>query len=169
MGERAGACGAKRGVVRFSRPAFEGVGECTRPLGASPLQTPLLGMPARNNTTRPRSNSFRRFCTTETCQYVNYCLRCVAARQSSRHLAYMQGARIKACGSFPPQIVLALTSSKNSRRGSRAAPLCGDPDAKHPSKISCPEARFHHLFRIIRHFIVQFFSVLFSRKSLANM
>ena len=87
-------------------------------------------MPDRNNTNQPRSNSFRRFCTVETCQYVYYCLRCVAARQSSRHLAYMQGARIKACGSFPPQIVLALTSSKNSRRGSRAAPLCGDSEAK---------------------------------------
>ena len=87
-------------------------------------------MPARNNTNQPQNNSFRRFCTAETCQYVYYCLRCVAARQSSRHLAYMQGARIKACGSFPPQIVLALTSSKNSRRGSRAAPLCGDPEAK---------------------------------------
>ncbi len=87
-------------------------------------------MPDRNNTNQPQSNSFRRFCTAETCQYVYYCLRCVAARQSSRHLAYMQGVRIKACGSFPPQIVLAVTSSKNSRRGSRAAPLCGDPEAK---------------------------------------
>ena len=59
-------------------------------------------MPDRNNTNQPRSNSFRRFCTAE-----------VAARQSSRHLAYMQGARIKACGSFPPQIVLALTPPEN--------------------------------------------------------
>ena len=44
-GERAGACGAKRDDVRLSRPVFEGVCECPRPLGASALQTPLLGMP----------------------------------------------------------------------------------------------------------------------------
>ena len=87
-------------------------------------------MPDRNNTNQPQSNSFWRFFAAEACQYVYYCLHHVAARQSSRHLAHMQGVRIKACGSFPPQIVLALTSSKNSRRGSRAAPLCGDPEAK---------------------------------------
>ena len=69
----------------------------------------VAGMPDRNNTNQPRSNSFRRFCTAEPCQYVHYCLRHVVARQSSRHLAHMQGARIKACGSFPPQIVLAIT------------------------------------------------------------
>ena len=103
-------------------------------------------MPDRNNTHPPQNNSFRCFSAAETCQYVYYCLRHVAARQSSRHLAYMQGVRIKACGSFPPQIVLALTSSKNSRRGSRAAPLCGlrrfagTPKQNHP-KISCSEVQ----------------------------
>ena len=84
----------------------------------------------QDNTDRTRCNSFRCFCTVSVCQYVYYWLRRVATRQSSRRLASMQGARIKACGSFPPQIVLALTSSKNSRRGSRAAPLCGDPETK---------------------------------------
>ena len=35
--------------------------------------------------------------------------------------------------------------------------------AKHPSKISCPEARSHHLFRIIRHFVVGYFRCFFAQ------
>ena len=35
--------------------------------GADPR---LSSMPDRNNTDRPQSNSFRRFCTAETCQYI---------------------------------------------------------------------------------------------------
>lgn len=43
-------------------------------------------MPNRNNTNRPRSNSFRRFCTAETCQYVYYCLRSARATSSENLL-----------------------------------------------------------------------------------
>ena len=49
-------------------------------------------MPDRNNTNRPRSNSFRRFCTAETCQYVYYCLR--SARARARKSAPLIPARI---------------------------------------------------------------------------
>ena len=45
-----------------------------------------FSMPDRNNTERPRSNSFRRFCTTETCQYVYYCLRSARATSSENLL-----------------------------------------------------------------------------------
>ena len=65
----------------------------------------------------------------------------VAARQSSRRLASMQGARIKACGSFPPQIVLALTISKITRRCLALRRFAGTPKQNHP-KISCSEDRF---------------------------
>ena len=43
-------------------------------------------MPDRNNTNQPRSNSFRRFCTAETCQYVYYCLRSARAKSSENLL-----------------------------------------------------------------------------------
>ena len=91
--------------------------------------------------TCPQSNSFRCFCTVSVCQYVYYCLHRVAARQSSRRLASMQGARIKACGSFPPQIVLALTISKITRRCLALRRFAGTPKQNHP-KISCSEDRF---------------------------
>ena len=97
-------------------------------------------MPDRNNTHPPQNNSFRCFSAAETCQYVYYCLRCVAARQSSRHLAYMQGVRIKACGSFPPQIVLALTSSKTLGEAPALRRFAGTPKQNHP-KISCSEVQ----------------------------
>ena len=40
------------------------------------------GMPDRNNTNRPQSNSFRRFCTAEPCQYVHYWLHSARATSS---------------------------------------------------------------------------------------
>ena len=43
-------------------------------------------MPKRNNTNLPQSNSFRRFCTAETCQYVYYCLRSARAKSSENLL-----------------------------------------------------------------------------------
>ena len=43
-------------------------------------------MPDRNNTNQPRSNSFRRFCTAESCQYVYYCLRSARATSSENLL-----------------------------------------------------------------------------------
>ena len=43
-------------------------------------------MPDRNNTNRSQSNSFRRFCTAETCQYVYYCLRSARATSSENLL-----------------------------------------------------------------------------------
>ena len=43
-------------------------------------------MPNRNNTNQPRSNSFRRFYTAETCQYVYYCLRSARATSSENLL-----------------------------------------------------------------------------------
>ena len=91
--------------------------------------------------TCPQSNSFRRASAETPCQYVYYCLHRVAARQSSRRLASMQGARIKACGSFPPQIVLALTLSKITRRCLALRRFAGTPKQNHP-KISCSEDRF---------------------------
>ncbi len=90
--------------------------------------------------TCPQSNSFRRASAETPCQYVNYCLRRVAARQSSRRLASMQGTRIKACGSFPPQIVLALTLSKITRRHITLRRFAGTPKQHHP-KISCSRVR----------------------------
>ena len=90
--------------------------------------------------TCPQSNSFRCFCTASVCQYVYYRLRRVAARQSSRHLASMQGARIKACGSFPPQVVLALTLSKITRRHLTLRRFAGTPKQNHP-KIFCFRVR----------------------------
>ncbi len=99
------------------------------------------GIFSRDNTDGTRNNSFRCFCTVSVCQYVYYCLHRVAARQSSRRLASMQGARIKACGSFPPQIVLALTLSKITRRCLALRRFAGTPKQNHP-KISCSEDRF---------------------------
>ena len=99
------------------------------------------GIFSRDNTDGTRNNSFRCFCTVSVCQYVYFCLHRVAARQSSRRLASMQGARIKACGSFPPQIVLALTLSKITRRCLALRRFAGTPKQNHP-KISCSEDRF---------------------------
>ena len=39
-------------------------------------------MPDRNNANPPQSNSFRRFCAVETCQYVYYCLRSARTKSS---------------------------------------------------------------------------------------
>ena len=99
------------------------------------------GIFPQDNTDGTRCNSFRCFCTVSVCQYVYYRLHRVAARQSSRRLASMQGARIKACGSFPPQIVLALTLSKITRRHLALRRFAGTPKQHHP-KISCSEDRF---------------------------
>ena len=46
----------------------------------------LQQMPDRNNTNRSQSNSFWRFCTAETCQYVYYCLRSARAKSSENLL-----------------------------------------------------------------------------------
>ena len=43
------------------------------------------GMPDRNNTNQPRSNSFRHFCTAEPCQYIYYCLRRFAGTPKQNH------------------------------------------------------------------------------------
>ncbi len=96
-------------------------------------------MPDRNNTNPPRSNSFRRFCTAETCRYLYCWRRHAAARQSSRHLAYMQGARIKACGSFPPTNRARFNpTGKSSGEYPVLRRFAGTPKQNHP-KISCPE------------------------------
>ena len=50
------------------------------------IKRPDGAMPARNNTNQPQSNSFRRFCTAETCQYVYYCLRSARATSSENLL-----------------------------------------------------------------------------------
>ena len=50
------------------------------------IKRPDGAMPDRNNTNQPQSNSFRRFCTAETCQYVNYCLRSARAKSSENLL-----------------------------------------------------------------------------------
>ena len=92
------------------------------------------------NTGGTRCDSFRCFCTVSVCQYVYYRLHRVAARQSSRRLASMQGARIKACGSFSPQIVLALTLSKITRRCLALRRFAGTPKQNHP-KICCSRVR----------------------------
>ena len=47
-------------------------------------------MPDRNNANPPQSNSFRRFCAVETCQYVYYCLR--SARTKSSENLFLLGA-----------------------------------------------------------------------------
>ena len=131
------------------------------------------GIFPQDNTDGTRCNSFRCFCTVSVCQYVYYCLHRVAARQSSRRLASMQGARIKACGSFPPQIVLALTLSKITRRCLALRRFAGTPKQNHP-KISCSEGRFLS-FRsgifaeIIPAELVAILSCEQARKPLANM